>query len=175
LGTETRRYPRDRFRLLRLAHELDLDTGKGVAKAVKVLGESALNIEREPWEKQPNEPARAFEAFAVYRDLGASRSLAKAGQILGKSKTTLEEWSRKHAWQHRIDAWEAHLDRRLLAERETRQMQVDREQMDEGRWIRVMAIRRLTGSDENPRSTRFRLASVRLSSSARCFADFAAS
>jgi hypothetical protein len=59
------------------------------------------------WERQENESARAFEAFAVYRDLGAQRSIAKVAEILGKSRALLERWSTKHDWVARCQALEA--------------------------------------------------------------------
>lgn len=59
------------------------------------------------WEKQPEESARAYEAFALYRDLGPERSLAKVGQMLGKSKALMERWSAKHDWVYRVQALEA--------------------------------------------------------------------
>ena len=37
------------------------------------------------WERQEGETSRAYEAFSAYRDLGSARSLAKVGQLLGKS------------------------------------------------------------------------------------------
>jgi hypothetical protein len=59
------------------------------------------------WERQPGETSRAYEAFSAYRDLGSARSLAKVGQILGKSKALMERWSAAHSWVDRIAALEA--------------------------------------------------------------------
>lgn len=59
------------------------------------------------WERQPEETARAYEAFVVYRDLGPARSLAKVGQALGKSTGLMERWSRTHEWVARVEALEA--------------------------------------------------------------------
>lgn len=70
-----------------------------------------VEIAPEPWERQPGETARAFEAFVVYRDMGASRSLKKAGQNLNKAITTLAEWSSKYDWVKRVAAWDAEQDR----------------------------------------------------------------
>lgn len=64
-----------------------------------------------PWEMQPGETAKAFEAFCVYRDMGASRSIAKVGQTLGKNTVTLEQWSIKNGWVDRATAWDGELDR----------------------------------------------------------------
>lgn len=65
----------------------------------------------EPWERQPEETTKAFEAFRVYRDLGTERSIAKAGRQLGKNRVTLEGWSSKFNWVERVAAWDAEQDR----------------------------------------------------------------
>ena len=59
------------------------------------------------WERQEGESARAYEAFSLYRDMGASRSLAKVGQMLGKSRALMERWSVQHGWVDRVEALEA--------------------------------------------------------------------
>lgn len=64
-----------------------------------------------PWERQDGETARAYEAFTEYRDMGASRSLAKVGQKLGKSKAQMEKWSSKYSWVTRAEAWDFEADR----------------------------------------------------------------
>lgn len=70
-----------------------------------------VEIEPELWERQPNESAQAFEAFATYRDMGVNRSIRKAAQHLNKAVTTLAEWSTKHEWVKRAAAWDAEQDR----------------------------------------------------------------
>lgn len=65
----------------------------------------------DPWERQPGESAKAFEAFAEYRDMGVSRSIRKAAQNLNKATTTLAEWSTKYDWVKRCAAWDAEQDR----------------------------------------------------------------
>lgn len=65
----------------------------------------------EPWERQPEETPKAFEAFCVYRDLGPERSIAKAGKQLGKNRVTLEQWSSKYEWVKRCAAWDTEQDR----------------------------------------------------------------
>ena len=65
----------------------------------------------EPWERQPEETARAFEAFAIYRDMGPDRSLRKVVQTLDKNLTTIGDWSTKYEWVKRVAAWDAEQDR----------------------------------------------------------------
>lgn len=73
-------------------------------------------LEPEPWERQLNESPQAFEAFACYRDMGASRSTSKVSRQLCKSRTLITRWSSEHDWVKRVAAWDAEKDR---AARET--------------------------------------------------------
>ena len=72
-----------------------------------------------PFEQQPRESDKAFAAFSVYLNLGPQRSLSLTAKQLGKSKTLMEEWSRKFEWQVRVKAYAAHLaeTERLAIER----------------------------------------------------------
>ena len=65
----------------------------------------------EPWEQQVGESAKAFEAFAIYRDMGVERSLRKVAQRLNKSLTQIAEWSSNKNWVERVAAWDAEQDR----------------------------------------------------------------
>ena len=72
---------------------------------------SRANIPPEPWERQKGETPRAWEAFCVYRDLGADRSINKTARTLTKNRTTIAEWSSKYDWVKRVAAWDAEQDR----------------------------------------------------------------
>lgn len=84
-----------------------------------------------PGDQQKGETAPAFQAFRTYLEMGPNRSLAKASQRLGKSKTLLDRWSRRWSWVERCRAWEAlavtvadeaHLD--AIAARSRRQAEI---------------------------------------------------
>lgn len=70
-----------------------------------------------PWERQPGETPKQYEAFCVYRDLKtisdpqSRRSLELAGQAMGKSKAALEPWSSKNKWVDRVAAWDEEQER----------------------------------------------------------------
>lgn len=66
--------------------------------------------EAKAWEQQADESAKNFEAFRIYRDLGASnRSTSKVAKELNKSADMMQEWCAKHQWVARcsaFDQWE---------------------------------------------------------------------
>ncbi len=63
------------------------------------------------WDQQPTELSKAFERFALYRDMGAGRSLRKLAKDLELNPSTLAEISKKHAWQERVAAFDAYIDK----------------------------------------------------------------
>lgn len=60
-----------------------------------------------PWDRQPGETSKAYEAFVTYRDLGGKRTLREVGEILGKSEQVLSVWSTKNHWVSRSSAWDS--------------------------------------------------------------------
>ena len=77
-----------------------------------------------PWEQEPGESAKAFEAFAIYRDIGVERSVRKVTQRLNKSLTLIGKWSSAYNWPERARAYDRDLDRQAHAQavREVRSM-----------------------------------------------------
>ena len=73
-------------------------------------------IETNSWEQQPGESARAFEAFAVYRDMGPERSVRRVAQQLGKSGALISRWSSAHNWVERARAYDRELDQQARAQ-----------------------------------------------------------
>jgi hypothetical protein len=63
------------------------------------------------WDRQQDEGDKAFEAFALYRDLGPRRSVRSVAQKLGKSATQIGRWSSKHHWTSRVTVWDFEQDR----------------------------------------------------------------
>jgi hypothetical protein len=74
------------------------------------------------WERQPGETNAAYQAFALYRDMGITRSHRKlVEQHFGGSSAKLRqigEWSRKWMWVARAEAYDAEMERRRRLERE---------------------------------------------------------
>lgn len=73
---------------------------------------------RQPYERQEGESAKAFEAFAKYRDMGNERSVRKVAQELNKSLTIIARWSSQWDWVERAKAYDAEMDRQALIQEE---------------------------------------------------------
>ncbi len=73
-----------------------------------------------PWERQPDETTKPYEAFCVYRDMGIERSIRKVAERLSKSETLMARWSTKNNWVERVTAWD---DEQERIEREAAQKQ----------------------------------------------------
>lgn len=71
-----------------------------------------------PWERQPEETTKAFEAFCTYRDMGRERSLSKVAEKQQKSGSLIGRWSRENDWVNRAAKWD---DEQERIERETAQ------------------------------------------------------
>ena len=59
------------------------------------------------WDRQDNEPAKAYNAFTLYRDLGPERTLREAAKRLQRSRSLLDHWSADYQWVSRADAYDA--------------------------------------------------------------------
>ena len=63
------------------------------------------------WERQEGEGEKAYEAFLVYRDMGAKRNVRAVGQKLNKSLTQIGKWSSRWNWVERCRAWDNQLQK----------------------------------------------------------------
>jgi len=119
-------------------------------------GEIPFADDDEPWLMRCQEPSKAYEAFAHFRDLGPSRSLRKAYSIDRRTKgkdeghrskdagvpASWNRWRKQWAWDERVAAYDARrakikceiedqamredLDEMVRRRRTHRRMQMDR-------------------------------------------------
>ncbi|HYK34705.1 hypothetical protein [Alloacidobacterium sp.] len=73
---------------------------------MNVLPPSTPGVAVYLWERQPDESAKAFHAFCLYRDAGIQRSLTQVAQMLHVSKQAVGRWSRQHRWVRRALEWD---------------------------------------------------------------------
>ena len=62
------------------------------------------------WEQRDGESSKAFEAFRVYRDMGASRGQRAVAEQLNKAESQISTWSSDWNWVERAMAYDRHLD-----------------------------------------------------------------
>lgn len=68
----------------------------------------------QPWDCQPGETAKAYQAFVIYRDLGPDRTVQRTANELAKNYTTVNAWSRKWEWAARAAAWDSMPGRMMM-------------------------------------------------------------
>lgn len=59
-----------------------------------------------PWDIRGDESAKAYAAFAAYRDMGPGRSQEAVGEKLGKSRQLLGRWAVTYSWTERARAYD---------------------------------------------------------------------
>lgn len=104
-------------------------------------------VAAEPWERQASESSQAFEAFAVYRDLGLARSVTKVARELDKSRALVGRWSRQFAWVMRATAYDREQDRLFLAEQAQARREIARRHAKLAQAVQSKAVARLQTLD----------------------------
>lgn len=92
-----------------------------MGKSKKELKRKDWAEDRQPWDRQPRETQKAYEAFMVYVRLpyetiagvatGVTRSEREVGRKLGKSHTLINRWARQWGWTPRADAYDLEMQR----------------------------------------------------------------
>lgn len=80
------------------------------------MGKPAKEPEMLPWEQQPGESPKAFEAFNRYLLMGTERSLQKVAFELDKSTNMMGKWSSRWKWVERVAAWDIEQERQARNE-----------------------------------------------------------
>lgn len=64
-----------------------------------------------PWERQPKEGEKPFEAFVIYRDMGEKRTLKEVAEELHKSYTLIRRWKETWNWEDRVREYDNELQK----------------------------------------------------------------
>ena len=64
-----------------------------------------------PWERQKGESEKAYEAFSVYRDMGAERTIVAVVKQLEKSRALLDRWKDRWEWKERVRLYDNYLEK----------------------------------------------------------------
>ena len=103
--------------------------------------------EKNLWERQENESNKAFQAFCIYRDLGAGRTLAAVAEKLRKSYDLIRRWSKNYFWQNRADAWDKFISEKAAekaAEEYAKMLEV---QINLGKMLQAKAAKAIQNID----------------------------
>lgn len=100
--------------------------------------------ERFVWERAPQESAKAFQAFALYRDMGPDRTQRRVADQLRKSTSLIERWASAWAWRDRVGAYDAYLDRKMRLETERRLEEARAEMVSRHAQIATAALHKVT-------------------------------
>lgn len=104
-----------------------------------------------PWDKQPDESAKAFEAFETYLKMGTYRSFAKVGKALGKTRQAFEGWAVRFRWAERIHAWDAE-QARVRLEKHAKELEEMRERHRKtAKGIQSVFVTKLVHLQKNPK------------------------
>jgi len=82
------------------------------------------------YERLPNESSKAYNAFAVYRDIGPTRSIQKVGKRLVKNHIALGRLSKKYNWVERAKAYDLYMDREKMKEWERVTLERERKHIE---------------------------------------------
>jgi hypothetical protein len=105
--------------------------------------EGATNPHEIRWFRQKGESRKAYEAFTVYRDLGAARSLAKVADRLGKSLELMKRWSSRHEWVDRAASFDANEEFEMLTQERAERIAMRRNDAEIARMVMLKAVERL--------------------------------
>lgn len=74
------------------------------------------HIPDKPWERQNKESGQAYEAFALYRDMGRGRTVSAVVKKLKKSRSLLDRWKVRWDWESRVAAYDKDLEQQAKDE-----------------------------------------------------------
>lgn len=96
---------------------------------------------------RPDESAKAYQAFATYRDMGPGRTLEKLSQDDTKALPNLKRWSSRFAWVARVQAFDAEAARRAAAKSLNDHAEVRARQAQLGRLLQAKGADRMAKLD----------------------------
>lgn len=118
--------------------------------------ETKMNAPK-PWDRQPRETPKAFQAWEHYRDAGPERSTRKTARALKKDPSLIAQWSSRWNWQARLlafDAYNAEREREAIGDamrREADKWAKRENSLRETRWNEAERLTRKAGEILNAR------------------------
>jgi hypothetical protein len=113
------------------------------------------------YERMQGEPAKAWQAFTIYRDASAARAYRSVAESLGKSVSLIERWGSRWNWQRRVIEYDHVQEAQARAEmaRESREMM--KRHINEGLLLQQKGVERLQALDTDRMSVRDSILCIR--------------
>lgn len=100
-----------------------------------------------PWNMRPDESAKAYQAFEVYRDMGADRSLERVSRTVPVRLPSVKDWSSKYSWQARVRAFDEAAAAKASAIALEDAATVRARQAQHAKVIQLRAMQKIAGTD----------------------------
>lgn len=71
-----------------------------------------------PWERQQGESEKAYEAFSLYLNMGAERTITAVVKELKKSRSLIDRWKVRWDWSERVREYDNDQERKAKKEAE---------------------------------------------------------
>lgn len=80
-----------------------------------------------PWERQPGETEKAYEAFLIFKNLGPGRTFKAVSDRLQKSYTLIRRWKERGNWESRAAEYDRENERKeQIATQKARKKMIER-------------------------------------------------
>jgi len=99
------------------------------------------------WEKYSEETPQAYEAFTVYRDLGAGRTFTAVAEKLHKSCSLIRRWKEKWFWEERAAAWDKNITDKAIEKASEDYAKMIEHQINIGKMMQAKGARALQNMD----------------------------
>lgn len=74
-----------------------------------------------PWERQPKETEKAYEAFLIYKNAGPGRTQIDTARRLKKSYRLIKQWAKEWDWKNRVALYDRDVEQKAKAAAEKEQ------------------------------------------------------
>ena len=101
----------------------------------------------EPWERQPGETEKAYEAFLVYKNLGPGRTIKAVSEKLRKSYDLFRRWKKRYDWDSRVEAFDRENERAEQLRIQSERAQMVKRHIKLGLAVQGKAIKALEAMD----------------------------
>lgn len=101
----------------------------------------------EPWERQPGETEKAYEAFLLYKNLGPGRTISEVSRRLSKSRQLITRWSGRYNWRERGEAFDRENERKEQLSIQKARAQMVKRHLKLGMAVQGKAIKALEAMD----------------------------